>query len=207
MENMVKEAALKYNWISPKDYLAAERVAEDKHEYFDGEVVVMQGASLRHEDIVSNLVREIGNKLKGKDCRIRASNLRTASPFFKSVMYPDATIVCGEPQLAGGNFDILQNPVVVFEVVSKSSLGDDYGRKLMYYRQIPSLIEYVLIHSVGKMLIEVYRRNTDNKWTIESLDSPESELELTSVGISITLQDIYENIFFDTQEEDTGIIE
>ena len=74
---MLKEAAFRYNWISPKDYLAAERLSEEKHEYFEGEVIEMNGASLRHEDIVSNIVREIGNKLKGKDCRVRASNLRT----------------------------------------------------------------------------------------------------------------------------------
>lgn len=206
MENMVKEPALKYNWISPQDYLAAERVSEEKHEYFEGDVVVMQGASLKHEDIVSNIVGEIRNKLKGKDCRIRASNLRTASPFFRSFTYPDATIVCGEPQLSDDNFDVLQNPTVIFEVVSKSSEGNDYGRKLMYYRQIASLQEYVLINSFNKVQVDIFRRNPNNTWTLETYNRPEDSLVLQSVDISILLSDIYENVVFEPLEPEEGLI-
>lgn len=206
MENMVNEPAVKYNWISPQDYLAAERLAEEKHEYFEGEVVEMQGASLKHEDIVSNIVGEIRNKLKGKDCRVRASNLRTASPFFKSFMYPDATIVCGEAQLSDENFDVLQNPAVVFEVVSKSSMGNDFGRKWMYYKQIPSLQEYVLINSFQKVEVHIYRRNGNNTWTLETCNNPADSLILNSVGISILISDIYENVTFEPLTEEEGIL-
>jgi len=207
MENMVKEPAVKYNWISPQDYLAAERVSQEKHEYFNGEVIEMQGASLKHEDIVSNIVGEIRNKLKGKDCRVRASNLRTASPFFKSFTYPDATIVCVEPQLSDDNFDVLQNPTVIFEVVSKSSQGNDYGLKLMYYRQIVSLQEYVLVNSFQKCQVDVFRRNSNNTWTLETYNNLQKSLMLQSVGISILLADIYENVTFEPIKEEEGLIE
>ena len=206
MENMVKEAALRYNWVSPQEYLLAERLSEEKHEYFDGEVIEMDGASLKHEDIVSNIIREIGNKLKGKDCRIRASNLRTASPFFKSFMYPDSTIVCGEAQLSDDNFDVLQNPIVAFEVFSKSSMGNDFGRKFMYYKQIPSLQEYVLIDSFQKVEVHIYRRNPDNTWTFQTYNRPEDSLVLRSVSISILLSDIYENITFEPLKDEEGLL-
>jgi len=205
-ENIVSEPAVKYKRVSAMEYLAAERLAEEKHEYFEGEVIVMQGASIEHEDIVSNLVREIGNGLKGKSCRIRASNLRTASPFFKSYTYPDATIVCGEAQLADDNFDVLQNPTIIFEVVSKSSEGVDYVRKWMYYRQIPLLKEYVLVNSFEKMQVDIYRRNADNTWTFQSHNHPDEFLRLDSVDIEISLKDIYENVTFRPLQEETGII-
>lgn len=206
MENMVREPAVKYNWVSPGDYLAAERTSEVRHEYFGGEVMVMQGASLKHEDIITNLIGGIHLKLKGKNCRVRPSNLRVASPFFHCFTYPDATIVCGEPQLSDDNFDVLQNPTVIFEVVSKWSEGRDYSHKLMYYRQIPSLREYVLINAYKKVLVDVFRRNPDNTWTLETLADLGQTLVLHSTNISIALADIYENVSFEPLVEGEGLL-
>lgn len=205
MENMVKEVAVKYNWISPKEYLSAERLSEEKHEYFEGEVIVMQGASLKHNRIVSNLLREAGNKLRGKTCEILPGDMRTASPDFLSYMYPDASIVCRTPQLSDNNFDVLQVPIVVIEVISKSSQGDDCGRKWMYYRQIPSLQQYVLINSFKKVQVDIYRRNLNNTWILESYYSLENILQLQSVGISIILSEIYDNVTFETLKADIDL--
>jgi Uma2 family endonuclease len=206
MENIVSEPAVKYNRLSPQDYLAAERLSAEKHEYFEGEVIVMQGASLRHERIVANVVREIGNKLRSKSCEIFPSNLRTASPAFLSFTYPDATIVCGEPLLSDDNFDVLQNPVVIFEVVSKTSVNHDYIKKFLYYRQIPSLQEYVLINSFEMVHVDIYRRNPNNTWTIETYSNLGDSLVLKSVTISVPLQDIYENVVFDLLPNEEGLI-
>lgn len=203
---MVKEAALKYNWISPEDYLHAERASEEKHEYFDGEVVVMQGASLEHNRIVSSILGEARNQLKGKGCEVLPGDMRTASPEFLSFTYPDATIICGKPQLANEAIDILQNPTVIFEVVSKSSYGKDFSFKLMYYRQIPSLREYVLIDSFQKIEVNVYRRNNNNTWTLETYNSLDDSLVIQSVGISLSLAGIYENVTLKSLMEEEGLI-
>lgn len=206
MENLVNEATLKYNWISPKDYLAAERQSEQKHEYFDGEVVEMQGASLKHNRIVASILGEVGNRLKGKDCEVLPGDMVTASLEFLSFTYPDAIIVCGKPQLADEAFDILQNPAVIFEVVSKSSYGKDFSFKLMYYRQISSLQEYVLIDSFQKIEVNVYRRNNNNTWTLETYNSLDESLVIQAVGISISLFDIYENVTFAPIKYEEGLV-
>jgi Uma2 family endonuclease len=117
MEKLIKEPAAKYNYITLNDYLACDMEAEDRFEYFDGEMVKMQGASLQHQNVVSNLVRHAGNALADKPCRIPASNRKVAPPSYRSFMYPDATITCGLPQLRTDYGDILLNPVVVFEVL------------------------------------------------------------------------------------------
>lgn len=210
MDNIIEEPQPAYKrsgCITPEEYIKMDDESEERLEYFDGKVfpvnydtidgqIVMQGASFKHEDIVANCVREIGNLLKGKNCRIRASNLRTAPKQFKSYLYPDATITCGDVALAKGIFDTLTNPVVVIEVVSKSSEIDDYRRKFLYYKQISSLQEYVLIDSFEKICVDIFRRQPKNQWLNETYSSIEDNLVLQSVDVAISLKDIYENINF-----------
>jgi Uma2 family endonuclease len=90
MENEVKEPAFKYNYLSPAEYLAAGRAAEEKHEYYDGVVLAMSGAGRKHNYIASNLYTDIGHFLKGKNCRILPSEMRVSTPTRDSYIYPDA---------------------------------------------------------------------------------------------------------------------
>jgi Uma2 family endonuclease len=201
MENLIKEPAVKYNWTSANDYLAFEMESEERHEYFDGEIVKMQGASLQHEDVVSNIVGEVTAQLKGKPCRVRASNLKVAPPGYRSFMYPDATITCGNPELRREYGDILLNPVVVFEVLSKSTEGLDFSKKLLYYRQIPTLEAYVLINSYSAYTVHVFTRQPNNIWMLETLQNLTDTLVLPSVGVALPLAVIYENIAEEPQTE------
>ena len=91
------EPAIKY--ISPQEYLRQERMSDTKHEYLAGEIVAEAGASLAHNYIVANLLREIGAFLKGRSCRITPSDLRISIPSANSYTYPDATIICGKPEM------------------------------------------------------------------------------------------------------------
>lgn len=207
MENMVKEAALRYNWVSPQDYLAAERVAEEKHEYFDGEVFPKEKETPQHEHILVNVVKQLRLKTKGSNYKVRAFGLKAATPDFKAFLYPDIILVNGQPKLADEHLDILQNPAIVFEVVSENSLGTDYGKKWRYYRDFSTVQVYVLVHSFNKMLVDVYMKNADNSWLLMLLTKPTEQLELESVGISISLDDIYKDIIFEPYEEPVGIIE
>jgi len=132
MENEVKEPAFKYNYFTPAEYLLAERNSEEKHEYYDGQVLAMSGASLRHNRIEVNLVRAIGSFLKDRSCEILPGNMRVSSPDRDTYMYPDAIIVCGEPQLQDNISDTLLNPSVVFEIHSLSTRGIGKGKKLFF---------------------------------------------------------------------------
>src|SRR5882672_1482512 len=92
---------------SPQEYLTRERLAKDKHEYYEGDVVALAGASLAHNRIVINLISEIGYYLKDKPCEILPSDIRVTIPSSKAYMYPDATIVCGVPEMEDAQFDTL----------------------------------------------------------------------------------------------------
>lgn len=190
MANEVKEPALKYNYITPGEYLLAERASEDKHEYYDGQVLAMGGASLRHNDITSNLMTNIGNFLKGNDCKILAADMRVSTATKDAYMYPDALIVCSERQLEGDRFDTLLNPSVIFEILSPSTKGIDKGRKLFFYKGIPSLQEYIMIDSLKKF-IQLARKQPDGAWMFEDISHPEASLFIRTIGFHLPLQEIY----------------
>src|SRR5882757_8938393 len=129
--------------LSPEEYLAKERVSKEKNEYFEGKTITMTGASLAHNRILINLIAEIRSVLKDKPCEILPNDMRVTIPSRKAYMYPDAVIVCGEPELEDDHFDTLKNPVVIFEILSPSTRAHDRSKKFLYYQQIPSFREYV----------------------------------------------------------------
>ena len=190
MENEVKEPAPKYNYISPQEYLAIERAAEYKNEYYHGQILAMSGASLNHNRIDGNLIANIGNFLKGKNCRVLPSNMRITTPSCDSYMYPDASIVCGKPQLEDDQFDTLLNPSVIFEILSPSTRSIDKGRKFFFYQQIPSLKEYIMIDSL-KRFIQVARKQANDSWKFENMDETHTILHIQTIDFQLPLSEIY----------------
>lgn len=185
--------ALKYNRVervSVEEYLRLEEAAETKHEYVNGEVLAMAGASREHNQIVSNLIREIGTYLKGKGCDIFPSDFRVTTPAQKSYFYPDATVACGPLQLQPNVFDTLQNPAVIFEVMSEGTEDIDRGYKFFHYQKIPSLQEYILIDS-RQYAIEVIRRQGDDAWKFEKFLREQKAIVLESIDCTLSFDDIY----------------
>ena len=131
--------------LTPQEYLARERRATEKSEYYRGEIFAMAGASFEHSLIKDNLARESGNQLKDKPCRVITSDLRIKVNATGLYTYPDAVIVCDEPKFEDAQVDTLLNPRVIVEVLSDSTEKYDRGGKFAHYRQIPSLQEYVLV--------------------------------------------------------------
>lgn len=111
----MSQPAIKY--ITDSEYLAFEREAEERHEYYKGEIFAMSGASFKHNIIEDNLRVLVGSFLKGKKCRSFGSNLRIHIPQNTLYTYPDILIVCGEPKLADEYFDTLLNPAVIIEIL------------------------------------------------------------------------------------------
>ena len=196
MENIVNEPALKYNYISPEEYLEAERAALEKHEYYQGEIFAMSGASLKHNKIFSNLFRDIAFKIKGKGCRPYGSNLRIHIPKNTLFTYPDISIICGEPDLTDDKFDTATNPSVLIELLSKSTRNYDKGEKFTLYRDIDSLQEYILVDT-EKIYVEKHIRNADNSWQITEYKTLDSSFIITTFSLSFLLKDIYEDLSFE----------
>ncbi|MEP6747543.1 MAG: Uma2 family endonuclease [Bacteroidota bacterium] len=190
MGNEVKEPAFKYNYISPAEYLAAERVAAIKHEYYDGQVLAMSGAGVKHNIIASNLVGAVSSFLQGKDCRILFSEMRVGTLQQDAYMYPDALIVCGELQLEDKVFDTLLNPSVIFEILSPATMSIDKGRKLFFYQGIPSLQEYIMIDSLRKF-IHLARKQDNGHWIFENISDPAASLFIRTINGHFPLAEIY----------------
>ena len=186
--------ALTKPFISQKEYLDTERLALDKHEYFNGEVFAMSGASRFHNRIFRNTYARIGIFLEGKKCTPYGSDLRVHIPINTLYTYPDISIVCDDEQYLDDEFDTLLNPKVIIEILSKSTKDYDKGTKFTLYRSIPSLVEYILIDS-EKMFIERFAKNSEGVWSLSEYSLPTDLLQISSIDFKISLEMIYDKVF------------
>lgn len=185
--------------ISVAEYLEMEDASLEKHEYIDGEVLAMAGASFAHNQLVANMLGSIWNFLKDKPCRIYGSDLKVAAKTESAFVYPDLTIVCNGPKFLEGRKDIVTNPVVIIEVLSEATGDYDHGKKFMLYRQVPSLQEYILISSM-EMRVEKYVRNASGSWTLTEFCNGEDEFLIDVIGYKTSVAELYRDVVFDAAE-------
>lgn len=185
--------------ITEEDYLEFDRQSEAKHEFVNGEIVAMAGASLRHNIIVSNTITALNNLLIDSPCIVNPSDMRVKALAMTSYRYPDISVVCEEPQLADDNMDILLNPVLLIEVLSDSTAMEDRVEKFREYRSISSLREYVLI-SQHEARIERYYWQKNEAWLYFDVAGLENSIELSSLSLRLALLDVYRKVRFDSDE-------
>ncbi|MEX1364876.1 MAG: Uma2 family endonuclease [Nannocystaceae bacterium] len=178
--------------MSREAYLAFEREAAVKHEYWHGEVFSMAGASRRHNLLVGNLVRILGNQLLDRPCEVYPSDMRVSNAAGDVYTYPDVTAVCGEPSISGDGHDTLLNPMVIIEVLSDATEGYDRGKKFEHYRGIESVEHYVLV-AQDQPLVELYTRRADGTWSLSD-HRWDDVLELTALGCSLSVAEIYRKV-------------
>lgn len=178
---------------TPAEYLEFERNSEIKHELIDGEVFEMAGAVKRHNQISSNIIRLLGNQLLEKDCNTYSSDMRVKITASGNYTYPDIVAVCGEEIYEDETEDTLLNPMLIIEVLSKSTEAYDRGGKFEYYQTIESFCEYVLI-TQEPYRVEQYVRRNKNEWTYFEFRQPEDVVKLNSINCELVLQDIYHKI-------------
>lgn len=182
--------------FSDEDYLEFERFAQEKHEFLDGSVYAMAGESLAHSTICFNLNTIVGLQLRGKRCRGFSPNMKVATNEAGLFSYPDLMIVCGKPVKYDDKGDVLTNPTVIFEVLSRSTENYDRGEKfLRYTNYIETLEDYVLI-SQDKPLIEHYSKQDDSSWKKTEIEGLDAILKLESVECEIVLAELYDLIEF-----------
>jgi Uma2 family endonuclease len=176
------------------DYLIEEKKATQKHEYYKGEIFAMTGASIPHNRIVSNVLINAGNKIKKKGCMPFGSDLRVHIPSNSFYTYPDISIFCGEIEKADTDFDTAVNPIVIMEVLTKSTRDYDRGTKFSFYREINSLKEYIIIDSEN-INAEALLKNEDGTWLLRELKSDLDKLVVKSLDVEISLKEVYEGVF------------
>jgi len=182
-------------YLSPEDYLALERSAEFKSEYFDGEIFAMAGASESHNIITLNVGAELRQQLKKRPCTAYVNDLRVKVSPTGLFTYPDVVVVCGQPRFDDSHHDTLLNPVLIVEVLSDSTEAYDRGRKFEHYRKLESLMEYVLI-AQHRPHVESYRRQPDQGWVLTESDGLEGRLRLDAIDCELALVEIYDKVEF-----------
>jgi len=195
---------------SIEEYLALERASEERHEYIDGYIYAMAGESGEHGDISVNLVREISVQLRGTLCRVRSKDTKVLSgpmpirPRSKQGLfsYPDLVVICGEPQYHDENADVILNPAVIIEVLSKSTESFDRGEKFHRYQAWnPTLTDYLLV-SQDAPIIEHFSRQPDGGWSYRIYQGLDRCFTIESIRCELRLTDVYDRINFESQESD-----
>ena len=179
--------------LTEAEYLAIERAAEFKSEFCNGEMVAMPSASRQHNEIKENLIHEIGIRLKGGPCRTYSADQRVKIDRTGLYTYPDLLIVCGRAEFDPDHRDILYNPQVIIEILSKSTESYDRGLKFLHYRRLTSLREYVLVSQEQK-LVERFVRQTDETWVLTTFDNSDGEFALSTVPVRVPLADVYRGV-------------
>ena len=182
-------------WMSPEEYLAFEKKSEIKHEFFDGEMFAMTGASLNHNRISRNIERELGVLLKGSSCENLSGDMRVKIQAKEQYMYPDIVIACDDILLEKINgVETLLNPIVIIEILSDSTEAYDRGKKFSSYRLISSLQEYILV-SQTHCQVEKFIRG-DDSWRYFSYEDMNQSITIDSVDAELLLSDIYYRVEF-----------
>jgi len=178
--------------LTIQEYLTLERRSETKSDYLDGEMFAMSGASREHNLIAGNIFASLHAQLDGSASEIYASDMRVRTPD-DLLTYPDVVAVCGEPQFGDAEFDTLLNPVLIVEVLSKSTEVYDRVTKLERYRTIPSLAEILLV-AQDRPRVEHWIRQGDGRWVVEDVQDLEATVELPSIGCTLRLKTAYQRV-------------
>ena len=187
--------------LSEADYLTLDRNSIDQRfEFYDGCIVAMAGASLRHELIVANLIAELRNALRDGPCAVLGSNVRTKLSESRSYVYPDVSVLCGEPELVDGAPDLLTNPTVVFEVLSKSTAAIDFDVKAKRYRKVASLQAYAFVAQTEPLVIVVERQG--DEWALRDAAGLDAAFTVKGLRIEIPLAEVYRGVKFKEGEDD-----
>jgi len=181
--------------LTADDYLSGELTSDIRHEYVDGEVYVMAGAGEAHNLIALNVASFLRSHARGGPCRVFISDMKLHVATWKAFYYPDVMVVC-DPDDAQTYYK--QSPSLVVEVLSPSTESIDRREKMLAYRTLPSLREYLLI-AQDKRQLELYRRADDGDWLV-AVRAETGAVQLDSVNASLALDEVYEDVNLGTAE-------
>lgn len=179
---------------TPKEYLGLELEAENRHEFINGEIIQMAGGTTKHNVITGNIYVILRLAVKGNNIPVYIENVRLWIPAVNVFTYPDVMILAGEPIYYENSQTTITNPVVIFEVLSNSTRDYDQGQKFRFYRSLETLQEYVLVDQ-ERCTVMIYRRHNEKEWSLYILEDFSEVIQLESVSVEVSLQDIYEGVF------------
>jgi Uma2 family endonuclease len=190
---MLSQEKIKYTL---EDYLELDHNSEEKIEFWDGHIFPLAGASEVHNQIQFNCTLALGNKLRGRNCRVYPSDMRIKVPAYSPYRYADLSALCGNKIIEKlGKQDLLVNPTVIFEVLSDSTADFDRSYKFTYYKSIESFTEYILI-AQDRPHVSQFVKQAENSWVNHEFNLLDETFLIESLDCEIALTEIYENVEF-----------
>lgn len=177
-------------YVSPEDYLEGEKISPIKHEYRQGEIYAMAGASDAHNIIAGNLLALLRNHVRGTGCRVYMAEMKVRIEQANIFYYPDVMVTCDERDRNPDDFK--RYPCLIIEVLSPTTQAFDRSDKFADYRTLETLQEYVLINQ-EKVSVDSFRRNSEGRWVLYPYRKDE-EVELASVNFSCRIAALYEDV-------------
>lgn len=187
-------------YYTPEEYLGLEEVAEYKSEYHDGQIIPMTGGTTNHNEIAGNFYSHFKFAFRGQNYRIYMGDVRLWIPRYRRYTYPDVMVIEGAPVYECSATTTVTNPLLIVEVLSKSTTNYDQGEKFRYYRSIPEFREYILIDQYS-FHVEQFSKNLEGKWVLTEYELQDSVLTLDSIEFQFSLSELYEGVDFDLSEE------
>ncbi len=190
-------------YYSLEEYLAREEVAEEKHEFYRGEIFLMSGGSPGHNRIAGNIFGQLYLQLRGKPCQPYNSDQRIAVKKYPLHTYPDISIICGKLVLDTADKQAATNPHTLFEVLSPTTESYNRGRKFEFYRSLPSLQEYILV-AQDRPAVDRFVRQESGQWLLFDYHGLDATIPLPDLDCELRLADIYEGVVFEEPQEDAA---
>ena len=179
--------------IAPDEYLDQEARSDTKHMYYAGAVTAMAGGSLAHWTIAGNLQGMLYAGLRGRGCRVGASDLLFRTGSGTMFTYPDVTVICGPAETVPGRKHVVTNPVFVAEVLSPSTEAIDRGAKSNEYRATRSLRQYALI-SQDQPWVQIHTRDEAGVWQISEVSGLDGVCAFTGIDCAVPMAALYEGV-------------
>ncbi|MFQ5445337.1 MAG: Uma2 family endonuclease [Saprospiraceae bacterium] len=198
---MFETAGTQEKLMTFEEYIDFEEKSEVKHEFDNGKLIEMSGASLFHNRIFTSLMALLPhflNQKKGNDFEVFGSDMKIFFPELDKAVYPDIVIIKGEPELSDTKTHSLSNPHLVVEILSKSTEKYDRTIKFDNYRTLSSLREYVLISQDEPLVEAFYLHDPENDlWKITRAHGLDASILLRSIECTLALKDVYHRVKFE----------
>jgi Uma2 family endonuclease len=195
IKNPTKSTVEPSQRYSPEEYLEMEVRSEDRHEYRDGEIVLMTDATPNHNRIARNLCTAITIGLQGRSLEVFVADQRLWIAQARLHTYPDIMVIEGALVLQSGRKDTVVNPTLIVEILSKSTQAYDRSDKFVAYRTIPGFQEYVLVDQYSQH-IEHYVKISTKKWDFQEYDETDTVVPLKSIDLEVAIAYIYDKVEF-----------
>jgi len=194
------QTQIKPRFYTPEEYLVLEEKAEYKNDYRNGEIIPMTGGTTNHNKIAGNFYANIKFGLRGQKYEVFIGDVRLWIPEYQQYTYPDVMVIEGKPIYEGKGTTAVTNPILLVEVLSKSTKNYDMGDKFLVYRSLPSLKEYILIEQ-DKFYVMQYSKTPENKWLLSEYKQENAVLSLESINFNLAFSELYEGVNFAEVEE------